>query len=124
MEKKREERVTEFAPVYEKPARPAPVYSNTAKEERSLTEDSIAAGLAFFKQKTYEKRETVESDDEELLPPGEGAFDRPTSSRGAAIPPPTSMDYYAQTKRTVMSGKKVDVRESFSVGLKNQREGK
>lgn len=144
VEKRREERVGDFAPppVYgatnSKPAKT--VQSKESKEECPITEDSIAAGLAFFKQKDYKESRDVQekridsSDDEELLPPGEVDFysrsnqasiSRPGPSRGVSIPPPTSLDYYAGTSKTLKTnGKRVDVSESFAMGLAQRRDAK
>lgn len=94
VEKKREERMPEFAP-------PSYLRGKSTPTERErpdvhnpvISEDSIAAGLAFMKQQQQPVDQELETDsgDENLLPPGESADAAEYSKmqpRRAEIPPP------------------------------------
>lgn len=159
VEKRREERPSEFAPpsTYDsgrsstkgmrEKRRPEKTTTTTGPpipprpealepEEHSqatgtISEESIVAGLAFFKQMTCpvspqrkepERAVVEDSSDDDLLPPGVESF---PEQRGAAIPPPASMDYYtfpsSSSKSAGRNQPKLDLTESFRQGLENRR---
>lgn len=128
------------------PQQPPPARQKAPSPEPSesaLTEESIAAGLAFFKNFPVNPRESKvetkfesfvaeepeeeEENDDDLLPPGESpecSGYRPPQRSGAAIPPPTSMDYYSNAKsgpRPNRGGGRIDLTESFRQGLANRK---
>lgn len=147
VEKRREERIQEFAPpsfyVDTKGSEPRP--KKLAKHQEVnpqpvISEDSIASGLAFFKQMpnsssgpNVEQHCEEEENDDDLMPPGEvGAPEpppttsrwRPMSNRGVEIAPPPSMDYYnhiSSHKPRQRTNQRVDVSESFTVGIRQRK---
>lgn len=137
VDKKREERPKEFAPpsAYDS-SRPKKPENRKQQREPAplpqtpvLTEESITAGLAFFKQMNSGPSARApdppeeEDDDDALYPPGMEDT-RPPHRSGAAIPPPTSMDYFnsggSGNKRS-SAPPRTDLAESFRQGLQNRR---
>jgi len=121
VEKKREERISEFAP-------PSAYSNDNSKKSAApvqrgpvISEDSITAGLAFMKQQKLSSPPIISEEtaaEEDLLPPGENedAFSR-WMPRKTEIPPPSSMDYYSSSTKKHSSYKQPNLRESFSIGI-------
>lgn len=155
VEKKREERKQEFAPptIYKESDASRPIRKFAQRQQEPvihpgpvISEDSIAAGLAFMKQMTTAHtaplpeprkipKEEIEENDDGLMPPGESDVPqtvdvssrwRSVPSRGVEVAPPTNMDYYAnssssKTRHRGVSNQRTDVSESFSVGIKQRK---
>ena len=122
VEKKREERLSEFAP-------PSTYFKDNSRKSTQpmdhkpvISEDSIAAGLAFMKQQKLPSSPIIPKEtyveEEDLLPPGENAeaFTKWTP-RKAEIPPPASMDYYNSSMKRHSSSRQSNLAESFSIGI-------
>ena len=134
VDKKREERPKEFAPpsAYDSSRTKKPENRKQQREPvpqtPDLTEESITAGLAFFKQMNSGHPARApdppeEEDDDDLYPPGMEDT-RPPHRSGAAIPPPTSMDYFNSGgigNRRGTAPPRADLAESFRQGLQNRR---
>ena len=130
VEKKREERKKEFAPPCAYQSDRAGKTPVPQHRQPVISEDSIAAGLAFIKhQQSFNsnvQHEVVDLE-EDLSPPGESLdmnsrwHPQMSTCKKAAVPPPTSMDYYATSsyKNSSFGNKRSDLSESFRMGLQN-----